>query len=503
MTKKDSKLRFLANSLPVETEAWRGSPALDFIRRDLALTGTKEGCREGDCGACAVLVGERLASGPGQAPWVRYRAMPSCLLALGDLEEAHLLTIEGLREAAASGITPVMRAMLDENGSQCGFCSPGIVVSLTAFLLEGPPYSIESAIVAVEGNLCRCTGYGAIKRAAARLVAEFSSLPTDFLARVAELEKAAVIPASVGAFARGELLPANVAAAQTQPPGSQTAQPAPGAGPALVIAGGSDFFVRNPKPDRREPLALLARDEDLRGIVEFPGGIEVGAAVAWRDFFSSPLVRSCVSGIGAFEGALASILVRNRATVGGNVANASPVGDLTSILLALAAVARLRGPHGERELPLERLFLGYKKLDLLPGEIIASFLIGRAPGRVFNFEKIAKRANLDIAAVNSAACIELEAQPGRPRIARARISAGGVAAVPLLLEKTSRLLVGREAEASTALAAMRQAMAEVSPIDDARGSAEYRKKILGRLVLAHFIALFPELEAELAREVLA
>ncbi|MDP3180148.1 MAG: 2Fe-2S iron-sulfur cluster-binding protein, partial [Spirochaetaceae bacterium] len=193
-------ISFAINGRALLAEKWPGTPALDFIRRELGLTGTKEGCREGDCGACAVLVGELRAEGP------RYRAMPSCLLALGDLAGRHLVTIEGLaEEAGAEGLTPVMAALLETNGSQCGFCSPGFVVSLTAFLAEGGPLDPAAALVAIEGNLCRCTGYGAILRAAKRLCEDFAGLPAEPVARIAALVDARVLPPSCLAFARGEL----------------------------------------------------------------------------------------------------------------------------------------------------------------------------------------------------------------------------------------------------------------------------------------------------------
>jgi xanthine dehydrogenase small subunit len=482
-------MRFLANDSVVETELWPGSPALDFIRRELGLTGTKEGCREGDCGACAVLVGRRDSGS------IRYLAMPSCLLALGELEDAHLVTIEGLRSGArgAGGLTPVMRALLDENGSQCGFCTPGFVISLTAFLLEGPPLTVGGALAAIEGNLCRCTGYGAIKRAAARLVRDFSSLPADYAERIAALESAGVVPRSLGAFARGELLPVG---------GSASAGSAVDAG-ALVLGGGTDFYVRNPdpagSPEARAPR-LLDLEPALRRVERRGTRLEIGAALSWREFFAAPEVRALAPGIERFEPELASILVRNRATLGGNVANASPIADATSMLVALDAAVRvesLSDPTAAREFPLERLFLGYKKLDMAQGETITAFILPAAPPVLFNFEKVAKRARLDIAAVNSAAALVVEGD----RITRARISAGGVAPTPLLLARTSAFLEGRRAEASTAREAARIAVSETSPIGDVRGSAEYRRTLLGRLVVAHFARLFPD--SGIAEEVLA
>jgi xanthine dehydrogenase small subunit len=476
-------MRFLANEGIVETEAWELAPALDFIRRDLGLTGTKEGCREGDCGACAVLVGER--SGGAFA----YAAMPSCLLVLGELEGRHLVTIEGLSAAGSPGqagsyakLTPVMRAISEANGSQCGFCSPGFVVSLSAYLLSPSPLSVEGAISAIEGNLCRCTGYGSIKRAAARLVSEFSGLPQEPLARLEALVKAGVLPASCAAFARGSF--PELMAEDRRPSG-------PEASPKLTLGGGSDYLVRNPEPDESaiSAFALLDRESSLKRVRREGDKLAIGAALSWREFFSNPEVLALVPGIELFEAVLASPLVRERATLGGNIANASPVGDLTSMLIALGSSIRLEGEGGARELPLEKLFLGYKRLDMRSEEIISTILIPAArPCALFNFEKVSKRERLDIAAVNSAAAFEL----GRDgRVVRARISAGGVAPVPLFLAKASAYLAGKPISAETALETARIAVTEASPIGDVRGSADYRRRLLERLVLGHFIRLFP------------
>ncbi|MCX7024364.1 MAG: FAD binding domain-containing protein [Spirochaetes bacterium] len=485
MTKR--MLRFVANDREVGTEAWEGSPALDFIRRELGLTGTKEGCREGDCGACAVILGERLENGA-----VRYRAAPSCLLALGELDGRHLVTIEGLASGAEDGLTPVMLAFLAENASQCGFCSPGFIVSLTAWLLEGERLDEAGALTAVEGNLCRCTGYGSIRRAASRLLAEFPGLPADPLARIDALVAARVVPASLAAFARGKLLADD---ARVRPAAGET---------SLVIGGGTDFYVRNTDPEPRDGFFLAGSDPALRRMTRSgDGGLEVGAAVTIRDFFACPELLSLVPGIGRFEASFASILVRNRATLGGNIANASPVADMTSMLIALGArlgIARPGGDGPSREIPLESFFLGYKKLDLGPGEIIRTILIP-PPCRPFrfNFEKAAKRASLDIAAVNTAVLLELDGN----RVVRGRLSAGGVAATPLLLPKSSAFLAGRAVSAGTARDLAALAASEVETIGDVRGSAGYRRRVLERLVMAHFTTLFRDRVADGIAEDLA
>jgi xanthine dehydrogenase small subunit len=510
-------MRFLVNDNPVDTEKWALYPALDFIRGDLGLSGTKEGCREGDCGACAVLLGERGSASPGAS--FSYRAMPSCLLVLGELEGRHLVTIEGLsrpafpaRGGVEARLTPVMRAIAEANGSQCGFCSPGFVISLTAYLLNGGPLTIEGACSAIEGNLCRCTGYGAIKRAAERLVGEFLGLPAEPFARLEALAATGVLPPSCASFARGGF-PEIAVAGSAGHGGAEAAEGASGSGtdraPTLALGGGSDYLVRNPEPEASSigAFALLDRAPELRRITREGERLAIGAALTWREFFASPELVGLVPGIGAFEGLLASPLVRERATLGGNIVNASPVGDLSSMLIALGAALRIEGPAGARELPIERLFLGYKKLDLAEGEIVSTVLVPAtgAPRR-FNFEKASKREKLDIAAVNTAAWIELEgdgaagglaagglaagAASGR-RIARARLSAGGVAPVPLLLAKASAYLEGKAVSAETAFEAARIAASEVAPIGDIRGSADYRRRVLERLVLAHFVSLFP------------
>jgi xanthine dehydrogenase small subunit len=504
-------MRFLVNDQVIQTEAWEGALALDFIRKELELPGTKEGCREGDCGACAVLLGERFPGGE------RYRAVPSCLLALGEAEGSHIVTIEGLSSTSPDGINPIMQAILGENASQCGFCSPGFVVALTSFLLAGPPLTIEGAVRAVEGNLCRCTGYAAIVRAAERLIERFADLPDDFVQRVAALEAAKVVPPSLGAFLRGELLNADSSATViTERPETgksegrgkaKTVLPL-GAGKegAITLGGGTDFFVRNPDPEilrdksggTYPPVGLIDRDPARRNVRRTATGgaerLEIGAALSWTDFFANAEVRAAIPGIERHESKLASILVRNRATLGGNVANASPVADLTSMLIALGSLVGIEGPDGaNRELPLEKLFLGYKRLDLKAGEIIAYFAVPVSKMDLrFNFEKASKRANLDIAAVNTACAFEV----AEGRIRSARISAGGVAPVPYFLAKTSAFLSGKRPDSALAREAAAMAVSEVSPIGDVRGSADYRKRVLERLVLAHFIQCFPEAHLE-------
>ncbi len=493
-------LNLKVNSTWQELHSAEGTPALDVIRGELALTSTKEGCREGDCGACAVLVGEHVGNS------VRYRAVPSCLLPVGALRGKHLLTLEGLVEETEDGLTPVMRAFLDENASQCGFCTPGFIIALTSWLAESQVPDLAGALRAIDGNLCRCTGYGAIRRAAAKLVARFKDLPLEPTARLKALVEAQVLPPSVLKFLAESI-------GQESAPRRQNSETISLLGddvtPQTVVGGGTDYYVRNPESEEGFSPLLTQILPELRQIRYVDdrgdGWLEIGAAVTVRDFFASPGVRREVPGIERFETMFASTLIRNLATIGGNIVNASPVADITSMLLALGAQLVIV-PEKEAEndsaarrlCPLEQFFLGYKTLDLAPGEILKAIRIPALDdpsSRRFSFEKASKRKNLDIAAVNTAISFHIEGG----RCKGVRVSLGGVAPIPLLSTEAMRVLEGafcdvldRRELAELARKAALAAASSVSPISDVRGSAEYRRRATHQLILAHFVRLFEE-----------
>jgi len=258
-------------SIPVREEAL----ALDWIRNEAGLKGTKEGCREGDCGACLVLLGGSSPEG-SPAGGVEWRSVTSCTLAMGELDGRHVVTIEGL---ASAGLTPVMEAMLDEGASQCGFCSPGFVLALTGYLVSGARVDPVEAMLAVEGNLCRCTGYGSIRRAAARLAKEFADLPSRLSERLAVL-------------AQRRVLPAGLAAKMAVPPAPSGGSGGPGAATGLVIGGGTDYFVRNPDPDPSLAPSFSDKGTAARTVSERSEGgrkvVLLGAAVNATDFFPPP-----------------------------------------------------------------------------------------------------------------------------------------------------------------------------------------------------------------------
>lgn len=476
---------FLLNGREIRTSLPPGTALADFLRDDQRLTGTRIGCREGDCGACTVLLGATNAPGVAGQPIVgrvRYRAVASCLFPLGDAAGRHVLTIEGLNPdgRSPSGLTPVQQAFVSEGASQCGFCTPGLVVSLTAFLLEAPEPGLDAALTAIEGNICRCTGYTAIRRAVGRLLRGLGRLPPDPGERLEALIAAGVVPPYLAEVAdRLRRLPSVV------PSGAER-----GRATALAVAGGTDLYVQRGPEMAELELRLLSRRPGLDAVWPAPGRVFIGAAATVSDLMASPLLAAAFPVLPVFLRRVSATQVRNRATVGGNLVNASPIGDLSVLLLALdAAIGLRRGPRF-REVPLRAFFLGYKKLDLRPGEEAAWVSLPlRRDGVRLHFEKVARRRQQDIASVNSAVGLEMEGG----RIAVAHAAAGGVAPVPLYLARASAFLAGKEVSAATVRGFIDVAESEIAPISDVRGAAGYKRTLLGRLLFAHFLELFPEL----------
>ena len=461
-------IRFLLNDSLQRVALPPGQVVLDFLRRDLRLTGTREGCREGDCGACLVLLGEP------QDGRVRYRPVNSCLLPLGDLEGRHLVTIEGLNPPSpqAPTLNPIQRALVEQGAIQCGFCTPGFVLALTAFFLEAPHIEEAGALDWLAGNICRCTGYASIRRAVGELIAGYPASQSEEGPGARRLERL---------IAWG-LLPEHFRQAPARLAELRRGPGRAGGRERVLVAGGTDLFVQRPEELLGAGLQFLSGRASLTGVRGEGGRVVIGAATPMEDLRG-------VEPFGEYLQLIASSPIRNRATVGGNLVNASPIGDLTIMLLALGAVLSLRGPQGPREIALERFYRGYKKLELSEGEALETISFPALGGeRRFSFEKVSRRKHLDIASVNSAACLRLK----DGRMLEARLSAGGVAPVPLYLRRTSESLAGREADSGTVQRALRLAQEEANPISDVRGSAEYKRLLLRQLLIAHFLRLAPE-----------
>jgi xanthine dehydrogenase small subunit len=474
--------RFLLNETEFDLELAPDAVFLDVLRLRLGLEGTKEGCREGDCGACAVLLGELLADS------VRYRPVCACLLPAGDVGGRHVVTIEGLR---VEGLSPVQQALVDGGGIQCGFCTPGLVVALTGHLLSAPVVTEDGALADLAGNVCRCTGYAGIRRAVGLLASRLPELGPPGRERVDRLIAAGVLPEHFG-VAPSRLAALGDVSASAQRTANESAfaqRTALRRDDQIVVGGATDLLVASVEKLRGEPLRFVGREERLRGIARDGEAISVGAAVTAAELQESPEIAACYPALRDALSLFASPLIRSRATVAGNLVNASPIADIAIALLALGAKVVLEKGDELRTIALEDLYLGYKKLSLREGELVARIDIPiPVPGARFHFEKVSRRRLLDIASVNSALSIVEE----RGVVTSARLSAGGVAPVPLLLREISRWLAGRPLTAATVLEAAKMAGAEVAPISDVRGSAAYKALLLERLVRAHFAALFPD-----------
>lgn len=472
-------IRFILNDKEVSTALPPGTLLLDYIRYHRHLTGTKIGCREGDCGACTVLIGE-IKDGN-----LQYRSVTSCLTALANVQGRHVVTIEGLN---GEGLNPVQQAMSDEAATQCGFCTSGFVVSLAGFCLSDDGHNGQTAIAAINGNICRCTGYKSIERATAK-VAELMQGKGDIPA-IDFVTQQNILPAYFSSIeARLKALPTN---------GRQAT-----ASGGRFLGGGTDLYVQQPEAMADAAVISLVLKEALGRISVEENVCRVGGAVTVSQLVSSPFFQEHFPDIQKFIKLVSSTPIRNTATIGGNLVNASPIGDLTIFFLALDARLRLApgpSPSGrqreavaERVVPLKDFYKGYKILDKNPNEYIKEILF-TLPGEqtFFNFEKVSKRTHLDIASVNSA--MKLERSAGF--ISEAHLSAGGVGPVPMYLKETSAYLTGKEVTEETVFEAIETAQEEISPISDVRGSAEYKRLLLSQLIKSHFLQAFPALSID-------
>lgn len=498
-------LSFFLNDQPIHTAEPAGSALLDFVRYHEHLTGTKIGCREGDCGACTVLVGELAEDGQR----IHYQSMTSCLTPLGNCQGKHVVTVEGINQAGGQ-LTPVQQAIVDHHGAQCGFCTVGFVMSLTGHSLGEKPVTEQNTRAAIDGNICRCTGYKSLERAAAQLSAELAARPgTD---RMQWLSEQRYVPAYF------EQMPAWLAALRAAPTAEATVAPASnGQDPSHgaistspsghaqsqnghsplhpltsspLLGGGTDLLVQRLDELRQQPVRLLF-DHGPRGVRQAGGRVVLGAATTASQLVESAVMRGLLPRLPDYLKLVSSTPIRNMGTVAGNFINASPIGDLTILFLALGASVTLRNAAGiSRDLPLAELYLGYKKLAKAADEQLTeiSFPAPQA-GDFFNFEKVSKRTHLDIASVNTAAWLRLD----NGVISAARLSAGGVGPVPLLLARTGEYLVGRELSADTVAGANEVMQEEISPIGDVRGTAAYKRLLLRQLLFAHFLRFAPEL----------
>jgi xanthine dehydrogenase small subunit len=461
-------VRFLLGDELVEIAACDPTrTVLDWLRLDRRRTGTKEGCAEGDCGACTIVVGrldgERL----------RYEAINACIRFLPTLDGCHVLTVEHLK-APDGALHPVQQAMVDCHGSQCGFCTPGFVMSLLTLWLNERAPSVQRIEDALAGNLCRCTGYEPIIAAAQRMDAaereqdRFILGMPAVIARLKALADSETL--SIGDGERRFYAPATVEA---------LAKLVSSHPQATLMAGATDVGLWVTKGMRRlDPVIYLGRIDELRTISEASDNLRFGAManqIAVREALAtiSPQLDEMMRRFGGEQ-------VRNAGTIGGNIANGSPIGDLPPALIALGATLVLRNSSERRELPLEAFFLDYRKQDRQPGEFVEAVLVPKLPvGALFHVSKISKRFDEDISAVCGAFYLGLDAAG---RVSEARLAYGGMAGIPKRAKAAEAALLGRSWDEAAIAAAIAALAEDFTPLTDMRASAAYRLKVAGNLL---------------------
>ena len=450
---------------------------LEVLREDLACTGTKEGCGEGDCGACTVVLGEA----DGDA--LRFRAVNSCIRLAHSINGMALWTVEDI--AAQDGAPhPVQEAMVENHASQCGFCTPGFVMSLFAMyqnhVSKGSAISRELAQEELSGNLCRCTGYRPILDAAQSM----GSLPGELVDEVEVLQKLKqLIPVLIGqrsdlAYKSAYLSPLTLTALLQ----ARSAHP-----DAQLVAGCTDVGLWITKQHMQFAQVLdVSKVSELRRIEHYPQHLAIGAAVTLTDAFAA-LVKDRPQ-LHAFATRFAGLPVRNSGTLGGNVANGSPIGDSMPLLIAMGAnvvlMSKRNGKMGHREFPLEQLYTGYRKNVMAFDEVLAWIKVPKAAANEnLQIYKISKRFDDDI----SALCLAINLQIESGIVVKASIGAGGVAATPVRASKTEAALLGKPWTAQTVQQAMTVLRAEFSPISDMRASSAYRVQVLGNLLQRYWL----------------
>jgi xanthine dehydrogenase small subunit len=439
---------------------------LDYLRETRGRTGTKEGCAEGDCGACTVVLGELAPD----STRIDYRAINSCIRFLPTIDGKELITVESL-QAPRAPLHPVQQAMVDHHGSQCGFCTPGFVMSLFSLYLRHELASRDDVIATLSGNLCRCTGYKPIIAAGCAMTeypapTKWSREDAQSAARIDRLRE---VQSDRPLATRGFHAPTSLDELSRL----FAAEPN-----SLLLAGGTDIGLWVTKHLRDlPPIIHLGAIAELKEIRELHDGVRIGAGVALSDAW--PAIVRLHPELHELALRFASPPVCNSGTLCGNIANGSPIGDSMPMLIALGAELEVRVGQQTRRVPIDQFYLGYQRMDLRQGEFIVAVTVpkARAGQRIASY-KVSKRFDQDISAVCAGFAVTLEGS----RITAARIAFGGMAAVPARARKAEAALLNQEWQERTIEAAVAALAEDFQPLTDLRASSDYRMLAAGHLL---------------------
>ncbi len=464
-------IRFILNDEEISlTDVAPDATLLDYLRLTQRLRGSKEGCAEGDCGACTVLVGRLMDDE------IIYDSVTACIRFVGSLHGTHVVTVEHLATKDGT-LHPVQQAMVDHHGSQCGFCTPGFVMSLYGLWMRDPHPSQPAIEKALQGNLCRCTGYAPIIRAA-KAISSYGAPEADPLcaerialkARITALNDGSrveigdkiIVPASLDDFA--QVYEANPK--------------------ATIVAGSTDVGLWVTKFMRDiSPVIFIGHLQELKRIAENDSEIRYYAGVSYSE--ALPTLTAYFPQLAKLWDRIAGEQIRNMGTIGGNIANGSPIGDTPPPLIALGAKLHLRRGEHRREIKLEDYFLAYGTQDRQPGEFVESVTIPHLPaGEKFATYKVSKRREEDISALCGAFRVFIN---DAGNVGMARIAFGGMAATPKRAKAVEAELVGKPWTLATIDAAITAFAEDYQPISDMRASAEYRLTVAQNLLHRFFL----------------
>ena len=472
-----TRVRFAVNGIPVGAEGPGSRRLLDVLRDDLGLTVTKEGCGEGECGACSVLLDGRVVN--------------SCLVPIDQVEGCDVRTVEALSEDARLGL--LRDAFLRSGAVQCGFCTPGMLASAAAFLGSGRKPSDENVREAIAGNICRCTGYTKIVEAIRVAAEDGEALDVSVAAAPAPdvAGSRAVVQAMPGLAPQRAPIPPAVDPARpnvVRPRTLDEALEALARDAHRPLAGGTDLMVALEAgvADSSVPLLDLWSLDELRGIAvvaaEDASGtpyLEIGALTTYADLRSSPIVQEHLPAFGAMAATVGAAQIQNRGTIGGNVVNASPAGDTLPLLLATDAVIVAASVRGTRPIRASGFWTGYRRTALAKDELVTRIRVPLPAGRPTRYRKVGTRRAQSIAK----ASVALSWRAGEDGAWRdVRVALGAVAERVIRAPRTEGLLEGARPSATLAGEAARLVVTEITPIDDVRSTAEYRRHVVGRVL---------------------